>query len=343
MRFFNFGIIGCGRISKKHFSIFKNKISKKLKLVAICDIDVKKMRSINKKGNLEIYKNYKDLLNNKKIHVVIILTESGNHFKISSQALKNNKHVIVEKPLCLKINEAKRLIKMSNKLKKKIFVVMQNRFNNPIVAAKKFIQKKKLGKLVTITARVRWRRDNSYYKLDNWRGTWSADGGALTNQGIHHIDLLQYLGGKIKKVSAFSATRLANIETEDTAVGIVEFENGALGTIEVTTAARPKDLEGSISILGEKGTIEIGGFAANKINLWSFKNKKSNILEKKYYENPKNINSFGHKKFYLEVEKSLQKKNSSAILAKDSLHSLEILHALYSSIYQKKNFSTKFE
>ena len=213
---------------------------------------------------------------------------------------------------------------------------MKNRFNNPIRITKQFLEKKKLGKLVLLTIRVRWYRDKNYYNLDKWRGTWKYDGGALTNQGIHHIDLLQWFGGKIESVSAYNANRLSRIETEDTSVGIVKFKNGSLGTIEVTTAARPKDLEGSVSILGEKGTIEIGGFAANKIVNWIFKNKKNNIKINKYFENPKNVYGFGHLKFYEEVVKQLLGKKNNAVTAEDSIHSLEILHALYESSLTNK-------
>ena len=201
---------------------------------------------------------------------------------------------------------------------------------------------------MTIGVRVRWLRDQSYYNQAKWRGTWKLDGGALANQGIHHIDLLQWFGGKVDYVSCYTSKRLSKIQAEDTAVGIVKFRNGAVGTIEVTTGARPKDLEGSISILGEKGTIEIGGFAANKIEKWLFKNKKNIIQNKKYFENPKNVYGFGHRKFYKEVIKNLEGKKNFAITGEESIKSLKILHALYeSSIYKKtvqinkKNFNNK--
>jgi UDP-N-acetyl-2-amino-2-deoxyglucuronate dehydrogenase len=338
----NCGIIGCGRISYKHIDIFKKKKLKKLNLISISDLDLRKTKKIkNKIKNVNIFKNYREILSNKKIDVIIVLTESGSHYKICKEALLNNKHVIVEKPLCLKINHARELISLSNLKKKKIFVIMQNRFNNPIQITKHKIEKKKLGKIVLVSIRVRWFRDHSYYSLDKWRGTWKHDGGALTNQGIHHIDLLQWLGGKVDTVFAYTARRLNKIKSEDTAIGSLKFKNGALGNIEVTTAARPRDLEGSISILGEKGTVEVGGFAANKIITWEFINKKNNILKKnKYYENPKNVYGFGHEKNYIEIYKNLLGKKNEAVTAKDSLHSLEILHALYESSITKKEVRT---
>lgn len=335
----NFGIIGCGRIFKKHYEIFENKIIKNYKLIAVCDKNQKKLNNINNE-NLLKFKNYNKIINNKDIHNVIILTESGNHYQIAKKCLLAKKNIIVEKPFCLKINHAEELIKISKKMRSKIFVVMQNRFNSPVMITKEFLDKDKLGKIVTVSVRVRWFRDQSYYNQDSWRGTWKFDGGALTNQGIHHIDLLQWFGGKIDFVSSYTSKRLSKIQTEDTAVGIVKFKNGAVGTLEVTTGARPKDLEGSISILGERGTIEIGGFAANKIKTWIFKDKKNIIQNKKYFENPKNVYGFGHRKFYQEVIKNLEGKKNDAITGEESLKSLKILHAFYESALKKKSINT---
>ncbi len=330
-----FGIIGCGRIFSKHYEIFLRNQIPDIELVAVSD---KKQRKLNliKDKNLLKSQNYKDILSFKEINTIVILTESGNHYSIIKEALLNKKNVIVEKPLCLKLKQAYELIKISKKQKKKIFVIMQNRFNNPIQITKSYINQNKFGKIISITSRVRWSRDQKYYDQASWRGTWKYDGGALTNQGIHHIDLMYYLGGPVIETFAFSTRRLAKIQTEDTAVAVLKFKNGALGTFEVTTATRPKDLEGSISILGEKGTMIIGGFAANKIEYCEFINKKDNIIKKKYFENPKNVYGFGHKKIYLEIVKNLKNKKNRAILAQESLESLKILHSLYSSIESNK-------
>ena len=333
-----FGIIGCGRIFSKHYEIFLRKIIPNIELIAISDIKKTKLKQI-KDSNLIKSENYKDLLKIKEINTIIILTESGNHYKIAKNALLSNKNIIVEKPLCLKIKEALELVQISKKHQKKIFVIMQNRFNNPIQIAKKYINKNKFGKIVSITSRVRWSRNQKYYNQAPWRGTWKYDGGALTNQGIHHIDLMYYLGGKVSETFAYSSKRLAKIKTEDTAVAVLKFKNGALGTLEVTTATRPRDLEGSISILGEKGTMIIGGFAANKIDFCDFKNKKDNVIKKVYFENPKNVYGFGHKKIYFEIVKNLRNQKNNAIQAEESIESLKILHSLYSSIENKKNIT----
>ena len=343
----NFGIIGCGRILNKHYEIFEKKIFKNVNLLAICDKNKVKLNKINNQ-KIKRYTDYELMINDKNIENIIILTESGNHFHIAKKCLLAKKNIVVEKPFCLKLKQAYELIKISRKVKCKIFVVMQNRFNDPIKISKEFIDKKKLGKIVSLAIRVRWFRDQAYYNLDKWRGTWKYDGGALTNQGIHHIDLLQFFGGAIDYVSCYTSRRLSKIKSEDTAVGILKFKSGAIGTLEVTTGARPKDLEGSISILGEKGTIEIGGFAANKITTWLFLDNKNKIRHNKYFENPKNVYGFGHKKFYQEVISSLEGKKNFAVTGKDSLKSLHILHALYESsikkktiIVNKKNFFNK--
>ena len=333
-----FGIIGCGRIFAKHYEIFAKNIISNTELVAICDLKKKNLDKINNKKLIK-FQSFEKILNIKNIDTIIILTESGNHFNIAKQALLKKKNIIVEKPLCLKIKEISELIKISKKVKKKIFVIMQNRFNNPIQIAKRYIEKKKFGKIINITARVRWSRYQKYYNQASWRGTWKYDGGALTNQGIHHIDLLYYLGGPIKESFAFSSRRLAKIQTEDNAVAVLKFKSGALGTLEVTTATRPRDLEGSISILGEKGTLIVGGFAANKIELCEFKNKKNNMIKKQFSENPKNVYGFGHQKIYQEIIKELRGKKNQAIQAQESIESLKILHSLYTSIESKKKIS----
>ncbi len=340
-----FAIIGCGRIFPKHYEIFEKKFFKNFQLTSICEKKKVVYKKIKKNigNNINLYYDYKNLLKNENIDIAIILTESGKHYKIAKFFLENKVNVIVEKPLCLKINQAKDLIKISKKNKKKIFVVMQNRYNLPVQLTKKFLDEKKLGKIINITVRVRWSRDQKYYNLDSWRGTWKNDGGALTNQGIHHLDLMCYFGGVVSEVFGYSAKRLVKIQAEDNAMALIKFKNGALGNIEVTTAARPKDLEGSISILGEKGTIIIGGFAANKIDVWEFQDKKLQIKKEKYMQNPSNVYGFGHKEFYKEVQKNLLNKKNNATLAKDTIPSLILLHSIYSSISMKRITKTNLK
>lgn len=334
----NFAIIGCGRIAKKHLEVYNNNFSKNLNLVAVCDkrryLAEKLINEKNKK--IKIYKNCKEMFKNEKIDLLAILTESGNHFQHANLALDYVNNLIIEKPVTLKISDALKLKNKAKKMNKNIFVVLQNRYNSPIVKLNQLIKKNEIGKIISSSVRVRWKRDQNYYNQAKWRGTWKQDGGALTNQGIHHLDLLTWLLGPVKSVFAYSRKALAKIECEDTLSCLIKFESGAIGTFEVTTAARPKDLEGSISVLGEKGSIEIGGFAANKINYVFLNNRKSKNNLEKYSTNPPNVYGFGHYKFYDEVIKEIFKKENNSIKIEDSLYSLKIVHAIYMSIENKK-------
>ena len=325
-----FAFLGFGRIATKHFNVLNSKKIKDAEIVAICEKNKSKLSKIKIPKRIKIYDNLQDMMKNEKIDVVSILTESGNHFKDIKNISKYNKHMIVEKPICMNNNQLSKVIKISKIKKIKIFAVMQNRYNLPIKHLKENIDKKKFGKIVLATVRVRWARTQKYYDLDKWRGTLKYDGGALNNQGIHHIDLLTWLAGDVKSVFAKTATQLVKIEAEDTAVAVLKFKNGALGSIEITTATRPKDTEGSISILGENGMVEIGGFAANKILHWNFQGKNNDIVKSKFFQNPKNVYGFGHLEFYKKVISNI-KFNTKAIMAKDAVKSLAILDALYKS------------
>ncbi len=325
-----FALLGFGRIALKHFSILSSNKIKNVELVAICEKNKKKLNKVKIPKKIKIYSDLKKMIKNEQIDVISILSESGNHFKNIKEISKFKKNMVVEKPICMNSNQLSKVIEISKKKKIKIFAVMQNRYNLPIKYLKKNLDKNNFGRIVLATVRVRWSRTQKYYNLDKWRGTWKYDGGALNNQGIHHIDLLTWLVGEVKSVYAKTATQLVKIEAEDTGVAVLKFKNGALGAIEITTATRPKDTEGSISILGEKGMVEVGGFAANKILHWNFKGKKNNLIKSKYFENPKNVYGFGHLEFYKKVVSNIR-FNSKAIMAQDATNSLKVLDALYKS------------
>ena len=193
------------------------------------------------------------------------------------------KHILVEKPIALTLDDVDRMITACDRNAVKLFVVQQNRFNVPVLKLREALEAGRFGKLVMGTVRVRWCRTQEYYDQDKWRGTWARDGGVISNQAIHHVDLLSWMMGDVESVFAKSSTALVDIETEDTAAVVLRFRNGALGIIEATTATRPIDLEGSISVLGEKGTVEIGGFAVNEMKVWNFSEpveSDDEILEK---------------------------------------------------------------
>ncbi len=312
--------VGCGRISKKHLeAIEKNN----LKLVAVCDINLEKAKQFN----VPYYKDYKEMLKKENIDIVSILTPSGMHYKHALEIMGFNKHLIIEKPMTLRFNEAEDLIKKAKNSGIKLFTVKQNRFNLPIKKVKENLEK--LGNIFLATTRVRWARTQDYYNLDSWRGTWRYDGGVIANQAIHHLDLLLYLVGEVESVYAKSINAFAKIEAEDTAVATLKFKNGALGTFEATTATRPINLEGSISLLGDKGMVEIGGFAANKIVKWEIDER---IDLDKFSQNPENVYGFGHIEFYKDVVESIKTNKKGICEMEEGIKSIKLMNAMYESI-----------
>jgi predicted dehydrogenase len=226
----------------------------------------------------------------------------------------------------------------------KLFVVKQNRFNVPVVKAREALEAGRFGRLVLGTVRVRWCRDQSYYAQDSWRGTWRYDGGVLTNQASHHVDMLEWFMGEVDSVHARATTALVNIEAEDTAVATLKFGNGALGIIEATTATRPKDMEGSLSVLGERGAVEIAGFAVNQIRTWQFSEpipEDTEIMEK-FSVNPPNVYGFGHHAYYKHVIDCLLHGGPALVDGLEGRRSLELISALYESIETGREVTLRF-
>ena len=294
----NFALVGCGRISKRHSELLGENQIAGAQLVAVCDKIVSKAQVIADKYSIPVYSCLHDMMKAEKIDVVVVLTESGLHAQHTIELAPYGAHVVVEKPMALTLDDADAMIEACDKHGVKLFVVKQNRFNVPIVQLRKALDQGRFGKLIMGTIRVRWCRPQAYYDQDSWRGTWAYDGGVLTNQASHHVDLLEWMMGDVESVFAKSKNALADIEAEDTAVVILKFRNGALGVIEATTAIRPKDLEGSISILGETGSVEVGGFAVNEMKTWNFTEiheEDGDVIEK-YSVNPPNVYGFGIKR-----------------------------------------------
>ena len=252
-----FALVGCGRISKKHAETLTKHLNHKAELIAVSDPQGERAKIIGEKYGIPYYKSYDEMLTkHPEIQVVNILTESGNHAKHTVDIVKKyKKHIVTEKPMALTLEDADEMIRVCDENGVKLYVVKQNRYNLPVMKLREALENGKFGKLVMGSVRVRWCRPQEYYDQDAWRGTWAMDGGVFTNQASHHIDLLEWMLGEPISVFAKSRTALANIETEDTGVAIITFKNGAIGVVEATTATRPKDLEGSLSILGEKGTV----------------------------------------------------------------------------------------
>jgi UDP-N-acetyl-2-amino-2-deoxyglucuronate dehydrogenase len=265
---------------------------------------------------------------------VAIITPSGIHYEHSLEIIeKYKKHVIIEKPTVLKPSQLINLNKLAESLGVKIFPVFQNRFNKAVQRVKKGINSGELGDIRVLSVRVRWCRGQSYYDLSPWRGTYSMDGGCITNQGIHHIDLIRYLAGEVEQVTAKMATLGSEIEVEDTMVGVIKFINGAIGSIEITTAARPKDFEASISIIGSKGLAQIGGIAVNELQIYT---PDENSCASNSEDFSDCVYGNGHMVLYDEIAICLLESREFIINQKDNLKTIKLLNSFYLSDEQSK-------
>lgn len=340
-----FAIVGCGRISKRHGELLGLNQIKNASLVAVCDINMDKAKTLGNQFNLPYYTDMDEMMSKENIDIVSVLTESGNHAKHVINLAKYGKNIIVEKPMALTIDDADDMIMACQKHNCRLFVVKQNRFNVPVVKLKEALDNQRFGKLFMATVRLRWCRDAEYYNQAPWRGTWAMDGGVLTNQASHHIDLLEYMMGRVDSVYAKGIKALANIEAEDTAAVILKFRNGGIGIIEATTAVRPRDLEGSLSILGEKGTVEIGGFAVNKMLHWNFQEKLDGDDEvfEKYSVNPPNVYGFGHQAYYDHVIDCILNNKEQMVGGLEGRKSVELISAIYESMETRKEVFLRFK
>lgn len=325
-----FGIIGCGKVSSKHIEAL-NKL-KNAKLVAICDNNKKKVDILTSKYNVKSYYDYNSILNDQDINVICICTPSGLHAQMAIDAAKAGKHVITEKPMALSLEDADKTIEECKNNNVRLFVIKQNRYNPPIQQLKRALDEKRFGKLVLINTTVRWCRPQEYYDQDAWRGTIEMDGGVLMNQASHHIDLVRWLGGDVKSVFAKIAIQTHNINVEDTGLVLLKFKNGALGVIEATTCAYPKNLEGSITVLGEKGSVKVGGPVVNKLEMWEFKDyRNDDEVYTKHSITPPNVYGFGHIEVYKNIIGSLINNKDPLIDGIEGRKTLQLILAIYES------------
>ena len=339
-----FGLLGCGRIANRHADLLGGNRIEGARLVAVCDSIRTRADAIASKYSVPASCEIDDFLARKDIDAISVLTPSGLHPQHVIACAKAGKHVIVEKPMALRLQDADAMIRACDVAGIKLFIVKQNRFNVPVVKAREALDAGRFGRLVLGTVRVRWCRDQAYYDQDAWRGTWAYDGGVLSNQASHHIDMLEWFFGDVASVHARAVTALANIETEDTAVATLKFRNGALGIIEATTATRPRDLEGSLSILGEKGTVEIAGFAVNQIRHWRFVDElptDKDVIER-FSVNPPNVYGFGHQTYYQHVVDCLLHQRAALVDGLEGRKSLELISALYESIETGQEVPLRF-
>ena len=328
-----FAIVGCGKIANRHAGLLGESLIQGAKLSAVCDLDRNKAIQLGDKFGVPYFSDVREMLQNIDIDCVSVLTGSGYHAEVAALAAEFKKHVIVEKPMAMTVADADQMIDDCERAGVMLFVVKQNRFNVPIQKLRKALDGGRLGKLVLGTVRVRWARHQDYYDQADWRGTKNFDGGVLMNQASHHIDLLSWLMGDVKCVQAMTSTALVDIEVENTAVAILQFSSGALGVVETTTATRPNDLEGSISILGEGGSVVVGGFAANELDVWSFVapvDSDSMVFEESG-KNPDHPYGYAHAQFYKSVVSSLSNDHSPSVSGRDGRVSLRVIEAIYES------------
>lgn len=344
MKPLRFALVGCGRIAKRHSELLGHRQIEGAVLAAVCDVKLDRAQAIGARFDVPAYADMHEMMKAEAIDVAVILTESGSHAQHTVELAQYGKHIVVEKPMALTLADADRMIAACDRARCRLFVVKQNRFNVPVVKLRQALEAGRFGKLVLGTVRVRWCRPQSYYDQDPWRGTWAMDGGVLTNQASHHVDMLEWMMGDVDSVFAMAQTALANIETEDTAVVTLRFSSGALGVIEATTAARPRDLEGSISILGESGSVEIAGFAVNQMRTWAFTNAEEgdeDVLAR-YSVNPPNVYGFGHQAYYDHVVDSIQTGKPHLVDGLEGRRSLELITAIYESIETRQPVALRF-
>jgi UDP-N-acetyl-2-amino-2-deoxyglucuronate dehydrogenase len=340
----NFALVGCGRIAKRHSELLGSGEIKGGRLSAVCDLVSDKARAIGEQFSVPFFTDMHEMMRSVDIDVVVVLTESGRHAEHVISLAQYGKHIVVEKPMALTLPDADAMINACENAGIRLFVVKQNRFNVPVRKLREALVADRFGKLVMGTVRVRWCRPQAYYDQDSWRGTWALDGGVLTNQASHHVDLLEWMMGEVDSVFALTRTALVDIEAEDTAVVALRFRNGALGVIEATTAVRPKDLEGSISILGENGTVVVGGFAVNKMQTWNFAEPQDGDDEvmERYSVNPPNVYGFGHQAYYEHVVDCIGNDGPHLVDGLQGRRSLELINAIYESVETGREVALRF-
>ena len=337
MKKINIGLVGCGRVGDYYFDILKSNKIKDFQLLSVCDENLEKTKKFKDKFKCKIFKSYIDPKFYENLDAVLILTPSGSHFTIVKFFLQKKINVISEKPLTMLPKNSLILNKLAKKNKVMCTVVFQNRFNKSIRYLKNLVEKKKIGKIVSVSLSLLWCRYQNYYN-DGWHGTWINDGGVINQQAIHHIDVIRYIFGPIKKVCSLARNRLNKLEAEDTMHALLEFNNGFSGNIEVTTAARPKDMHASISVTGEKGTIVISGLAINKIKTLYLKglNESTNKVKLKNSEKVKTGYGNSHIYYLNKVFKRISKKNLKPLVnCKEAYETSKLIHALYKSSEKK--------
>ena len=337
-----YALIGCGRIAPNHLEAA---INNDLDIVGLCDIIPEHIDILVSKLNIDVnkykkYTDYNEMLEKEKPELVAIATESGKHAAIALDCLAAGANVIIEKPIALSLEDADKIIEKANEKGLVVCANHQNRFNKSIQKIRQALNEGKFGKMLYGTAHIRWNRGPDYYTQAPWRGTWAQDGGALMNQCIHNIDLLRWMmGDEIEEVCAYTDNLNHNyIEAEDLGMAIVKFKNGSYGIVEGTTDIYPKNLEETLYLFGQKGTVKAGGKSVNKIEEWIFEDNSENPedVKKNNSEMPQNVYGFGHTPLYKDVINAINTHTKPLVDAEAGRRALELVLAIYKSAAEGK-------
>lgn len=326
-----FALVGCGRIAANHFLAMKTH-AERADLVAVCDLDPQALNAAVSETQANPFTNLTALLKDTVADAIILTTPSGLHPDQAIEIAASGRHVVTEKPMATRWHDALRMVKACDDANVRLFVVKQNRRNPTLQLLKKAVEQGRFGRIYMVNINVFWTRPQEYYDSAAWRGTWEFDGGALMNQASHYVDLLDWLIGPIESIQAYTATLARDIEVEDSGVISVKWRSGALGSMNVTMLTYPKNFEGSITILGETGSVRVGGLAVNEIQHWEFsepREEDDQIMQANYATT--SVYGFGHPLYYDNVIKVLRGEAAAETDGREGLKSLEVLIAAYLS------------
>jgi UDP-N-acetyl-2-amino-2-deoxyglucuronate dehydrogenase len=326
-----FALVGCGRIAPRHIEALAHH-SADAELVAVCDTSPEALAAARDASGVEGYASLDRLLEGSDADAVILATPSGMHAEQGIRVAAAGRHVITEKPMATRWKDAKRLVQACDEAGVRLFVVKQNRRNATIQLVKRAMEKGRFGRIYMVNMNVFWNRPQEYYDSAPWRGTWEFDGGAFMNQASHYVDLLDWLIGPVQSVHAFTATMARDIQVEDTGVANIRWRSGALGSVNVTMLTYPRNLEGSLTIIGEKGTVKVGGVAVNEIEHWEFAEPDAddNLVAEASYETT-SVYGHGHPGYYENVIACLKGEARAETDGREGLRSLELLIGIYLS------------
>ncbi len=334
-----FALVGCGRIAKNHLAALQVHADR-AELVAACDVNPQALALVADVPGVKTYHSLSAMLAETDADIVVLTTPSGLHPEQAIEVAAAGRHVMTEKPMATRWHDGLRMVKACDEASRRLFVVKQNRRNATLQLLKRAAEQGRFGRIYMVNVNVFWCRPQEYYDSAAWRGTWEFDGGAFMNQASHYVDLLDWIVGPIESMQAYTSTLARNIEVEDTGVLSIKWRSGALGSMNVTMLTYPKNLEGSITIIGEKGTVRIGGVAVNEIQHWEFAEPHADdeLVKQASYETT-SVYGFGHPAYYDNVIKVLRGEAEPETDGREGLKSLEVLIAAYLSARDGKRIA----